>query len=69
MFNTVILYHYTINNDYTRYNAYMKHLVFRYKNINLLLFNRIVIIAVYGNFKGPTNCYIYGESAVLILLS
>ena len=42
----------------------MKRLVFRYKNINLLLFNKIVIIAVYGNFKGPTNCYIYGESAV-----
>ena len=59
MFNTAILYHYNINNDYTRYNVYMKHLVFRYKNINLSLLNKIVIIAVYGNFKGPTNCYIY----------
>ena len=29
----------------------MKHLVFRYKNINLLLFNKIVIIAVYGNSR------------------
>ena len=29
MFNTVILYHYTINNDYTRYN--MKRLDFRYQ--------------------------------------
>ena len=39
MFNAVILYHYTINNDYARYNICMQRLVFRYtyirKNINL----------------------------------
>ena len=44
MFNTVILYHYIINNDYTRYNN-MKRLVFRYKNINLFA----VEVSQYGS--------------------
>ena len=36
MFNTVILYHYTINNDYTRYNICSAWILDN-KNINMLL--------------------------------
>ena len=35
LFNIVILYHYTINNDYTRYNIFAAPF-FKYCNINLL---------------------------------
>ena len=50
---SVILYHCTINNEYTRYNIYSACIVFRYWKVKLLL-QQLIATAI---FKLNCSCY------------